>query len=234
MILSKDLIIVDPNTLDLSLSQDLLDHIRKDYSVYLNTGNLQERKPCVVIEKKIVWGIPYYNFYGIFDIADPSYGKYTLSEFCDILEQRILTTTQMSQIQVSYEVNPELFDLPTGTVRGQQMILGVAVKIGDLMIALPRPKRHSDCIEMLQSLGISNDYLTTPGWSKNQGFYTDEAKYLTRPEAFKHAVRCGQLVIPDLHDFSELDTEHYSGHGIVSEMLWNDDNTDRNYLDYNI
>ncbi len=37
------------------------------------------------------------------------------------------------------------------------MIIGVAVKAGDLMVALPKPNRHADCTNIILSLGLVPD-----------------------------------------------------------------------------
>lgn len=80
--------------------------------------------------------------------------------------------------------------------------MGVAVKSGDLCIALPKPKRHGDCIRQIMLLGTENS-----DWNRaeNQGFYDEQGVYLTRDEAAKHAYECGQL-------------NHK--HGTTSECYW--------------
>jgi len=47
------------------------------------------------------------------------------------------------------------------------MIIGVAVKAGELMVALPKPNRHADCINIILSLGLVPDIQNQ--WGK---FYT--------------------------------------------------------------
>jgi hypothetical protein len=37
------------------------------------------------------------------------------------------------------------------------VIIGVAVKAGDLMVALPKPNRHADCTNIILSLGLVPD-----------------------------------------------------------------------------
>jgi hypothetical protein len=77
------------------------------------------------------------------------------------------------------------------------MIIGVAVKTGDLCIALPKPNRHSDCIKQILQLGVD---ITEWGKAENQGFYDEQGIFLSRAEAAKHAYECGQL--PHEHGFS--------------------------------
>ena len=73
------------------------------------------------------------------------------------------------------------------------MIVGVAVKIEDITIALPKPNRHSDCIAILQSISLDRSVENNWGRSSNQGFIDEFGKYYTRPEASKHAFDCGQI-----------------------------------------
>ena len=40
------------------------------------------------------------------------------------------------------------------SIRGCGVIIGVAVKAGELMVALPKPNRHADCINIILSLGL--------------------------------------------------------------------------------
>lgn len=51
------------------------------------------------------------------------------------------------------------------------LIFGVAVKVGELMIALPKPNRHADCINIILSLGLATDIQNQWGKSVHQGFY---------------------------------------------------------------
>lgn len=82
------------------------------------------------------------------------------------------------------------------------MIKEVAVKSGDLCIALPKPNRHADCIMQILSLGLD---ISEWGKESNQGFYDEQGVFLSRTEAAKHAFECGQL-------------DHK--HGYTSECYW--------------
>lgn len=70
-------------------------------------------------------------------------------------------------------------------------IIGVAIKYGDLMICLPKPNRHHDCIRYaVEILGLDKPIST-----KCQGFYTSDGIYLDRKQAivfinkFPHQLR---------------------------------------------
>ncbi len=67
------------------------------------------------------------------------------------------------------------------------MIIGVAIKHGDLVIALPRPNRHHSVINyMVHNLGI-----TPPVGHQHedgQGFYLADGTYLNRRQARQYAI----------------------------------------------
>lgn len=73
------------------------------------------------------------------------------------------------------------------------MLKGVAVRVGELVVALPAPNRHKDCILIIKSLGLFNE--TESEWTKsqNQGFYDENGKYYNRPDAATHAFKSGQI-----------------------------------------
>lgn len=75
------------------------------------------------------------------------------------------------------------------------MIIGVACKTGDIVMALPNPFRHSDVIARIQKLDLDDSVAFDWGKSANQGFIDEFGKYYTRSEAAKHAYECGQLKI---------------------------------------
>lgn len=86
------------------------------------------------------------------------------------------------------------------------MIVGVAVKQGDLVIGLPKPNRHHNCIRY--AVGILG--LTPPigAPALNQGFYLADGTYLNREEAFEYAQKSGQIINPEAHKY------------LFSEDLW--------------
>ena len=58
-------------------------------------------------------------------------------------------------------------------------IMGVAIKHGDLVIALPKPNRHHNVIRfMADTLGLN-----TPIGGGGQGFYLEDGTYLNRLES---------------------------------------------------
>ncbi len=86
------------------------------------------------------------------------------------------------------------------------MILGVAIKHGQLMICLPKPNRHHDCIKYAVDVLGLNWPLSCAG--KLQGFYTDTGKYLNRQRALGYVRKNGQLVNEDARCY------------LFSEDLW--------------
>ncbi len=85
-------------------------------------------------------------------------------------------------------------------------IKGVAIKHGDLVIALPKPNRHHNVISYaVQELGI-----TPPVGCQTedaQGFYLEDGTFFNRYQAWRHVVRCGfkkeKELMKQLHLFSE-------------------------------
>jgi hypothetical protein len=72
------------------------------------------------------------------------------------------------------------------------MIIGVAIKHKDLMVCLPKPNRHPDCIRYARDVvGIT---ATPIAAQKDQGFYTDKGVYLNREDALIYAREHNQLI----------------------------------------
>lgn len=73
--------------------------------------------------------------------------------------------------------------------------------------------RHHYAFEILRDLGISiHDYEHT---ATEDGFINHKGEFLTRREAYDHAVECGQLCAQMRHDIQE------NGHlELFSEDLW--------------
>lgn len=86
------------------------------------------------------------------------------------------------------------------------MIIGVAVKQGDIVIALPKPNRHHHCIHY----GASVLKLTTPigAPAKSQGFYLNDGTFLNREDALAYAKKHNQLINPGANAY------------LFSEDLW--------------
>ena len=86
------------------------------------------------------------------------------------------------------------------------MIIGVAVKEGDLMICLPKPNRHHHCIMYAVTvLGLIPPIGAAEG---AQGFYTAQGEFLNRTEALAHAIKHDQLI------------SIKAKHELFSEDLW--------------
>ncbi len=77
-----------------------------------------------------------------------------------------------------------------------KLIIGVAIKQGDLMVCLPKPNRHHHCIRYaVQTLGLAARPIAAGHGL--QGFYTDDGKYLNRQDAMDYAKANGQLINPN-------------------------------------
>lgn len=101
------------------------------------------------------------------------------------------------------------------------MIIGVAVKAGDLMVALPKPNHHADCINIIQSLGLVPDIQNQWGKSAHQGFYCESGKFYTRPQAFLHTVEYDQLEFrANQIELIALGEMKFSRLEVCSEDLW--------------
>jgi hypothetical protein len=73
------------------------------------------------------------------------------------------------------------------------MILGVAVKHGDMVIGLPKPNRHHHVIwYIVGNLGIEG-----PTGHQGQGFYDNKGKYYNREDAREYVIKTGQCTITD-------------------------------------
>lgn len=86
---------------------------------------------------------------------------------------------------------PKASELPIGQLPDNDLpIIGVAMIKGDVMVALPRPNRHTHCIQYgHEVLGLD---LPIGSAGVAQGFYLADGTYLNRREAFLHAQRIGQ------------------------------------------
>jgi len=83
------------------------------------------------------------------------------------------------------------------------MIIGVAIKHNDLVICLPRPNRHHDCINFACNvLGLSSPIC---GQMTKQGFYLANGNFLDRKKGLEYAKKNNQLINKQAHTnlFSE-------------------------------
>lgn len=75
------------------------------------------------------------------------------------------------------------------------MILGVAIRINQLAICLPKSNRHSHVFMYMNDV-LMLDTSKLKIRAEDQGFYTDTGAFLTRKEAYKHALDSNQLLKP--------------------------------------
>lgn len=69
-----------------------------------------------------------------------------------------------------------------------ELIDRAAIALGDEVFALPQPARHDNVLAiMVNVFGIK------PPVKGVQGFLTDRRRFVTRKEAGKIALRCGQV-----------------------------------------
>lgn len=85
------------------------------------------------------------------------------------------------------------------------MIVAAAIKIGDIICSMPPPNRHHNIIHSL-----SGQFSLIRVFGK-QGFVDHEGTFKTRKEAYKEAVRCGQIKDGDGYNKNT---------GLFSEDLW--------------
>lgn len=84
------------------------------------------------------------------------------------------------------------------------LIIGVAVRFYDVVIALKKPNRHHHCFSFAREQGITNP----TNRADDQGFYLEDGTYLTRKEAFHHATKTKQIINPEAKNY------------LFSEDLW--------------
>lgn len=94
------------------------------------------------------------------------------------------------------------------------MIVGVAMRNEHMVVMLPKPARHDDCFNYIHTkLGVdwdrSQEYGIKSQW---QGFYTHTGKYLDREQAYRYALRVGQI--------KPRRTHVRRPRGLCSEDLW--------------
>ena len=82
------------------------------------------------------------------------------------------------------------------------MICSVAMTIGSMIISLPKPARHDQIYKRL-----SKDLNAIYTGQEECGFLDDKGNFLSRLEAYHHAVECGQIKAGD--------AEY-----LISEDLW--------------
>lgn len=68
------------------------------------------------------------------------------------------------------------------------MIRSVAMAIGPMIISLPKPARHDQIYKRL-----SKDLNAIYTGQEECGFIDDKGNFLSRKEAYYHAIECGQI-----------------------------------------
>lgn len=78
------------------------------------------------------------------------------------------------------------------------MIVAAAIRQGELVCSVPRPGRHHDVIRAMVGAGVPTPIVG------EQGFVTNEGRFVGRAEARRIAVAAGQgTPAHDRHLFSE-------------------------------
>ena len=83
------------------------------------------------------------------------------------------------------------------------MIIGVSIKHNDLVVCLPKPNRHHDCIYYAcEVLGLKPPIC---GQMTKQGFYLSDGTFLDRKTGLEYAKEHNQLINKQAHTnlFSE-------------------------------
>lgn len=99
-------------------------------------------------------------------------------------------------------------------------IVGVSIKVGDVVYAMGRPKRHHDILRWLHADGVKRN-------SVDQGFLTSRGEHINRQDAKKLALANGQY-LDDLqyalvhYPNAPFDGSafRYKGPDLFSEDLW--------------
>lgn len=93
------------------------------------------------------------------------------------------------------------------------MIIGVAIRFKGVMVCLPKPNRHHNCISYtIEELGL---HPPIGGKFEDQGFYNSEGQYLNRFEAYDYACLIKQEILGAVRVKGE-DNKKY----LRSENLW--------------
>lgn len=69
-------------------------------------------------------------------------------------------------------------------------ITTAAIRLGKLIVTLPRPYRHPDICMELESLNVAYALI----YAGAQGFLTSEGEFVNRRQAFEIAKAAGQLI----------------------------------------
>jgi hypothetical protein len=98
---------------------------------------------------------------------------------------------------------PKLKSLQADTMPDER-IIAAAVRAGNVTLSMPPPARHHDIVNTLcGTLGMPE--MTRYAHPQDQGFLTDQGRFVGRKEAFGIATVAGQLKKPS--SMRELYTE---------------------------
>lgn len=104
------------------------------------------------------------------------------------------------------------------------MIVAAAIRYGFLVMSMPQPARHHDCLHQLYHMledakdGDSSG-ITAIQSECLQGFITHTGEFLERKMALIHARNCGQGT-PRRDQRLKNDPNGYSGDELYSEDIW--------------
>jgi hypothetical protein len=97
------------------------------------------------------------------------------------------------------------------------MIVAAAIKYGEMVLHLPAPMRHADILRSInRHFGGRTDISFE---NECQGFLTDDSKFLSRTEAYRHVHECGQGT-PRRTAILATGYNAYNGQELFSEDLW--------------
>jgi hypothetical protein len=85
-----------------------------------------------------------------------------------------------------------------------EKVIAAAVRIGDVTLSMPPPARHWNIVNTLCGT-LETPERTRYARPEDQGFLTDQARFVSRKEAMGIALVAGQLKKPPM--FQELFTE---------------------------
>lgn len=91
------------------------------------------------------------------------------------------------------------------------MIVAAALRYDRVILSIPRPARHSDILHATHA--------QFEGYDLEQGFLTDEGKFLDRKQAMVHQLATG-FGLPRREQILAYNPNAYNGDELFSEDLW--------------
>lgn len=80
-----------------------------------------------------------------------------------------------------------------------RMLVAAAICYKEVIVSLPRPKRHHEILRMMAKALAGEGEEFVPVRGETQGFITDTGHFLDRINAKQHAIECGQLDPKKMH-----------------------------------